>query len=438
MSKHLRSFGLAVAMAGGILAYGQGKYGATPADSVTCVQNLSLYQEFYGQKQYTDAYGPWGNALRICPASSKKMYVDGNIMLKNFIALEKNATRRAVLLDSLYKLHDLRIANFGEQAFVLGRKGQDMLNYGGDDCRSAYEVLKQSVELGGVKSEDVTLSAYYQALSCLHGKGEATKDEMLSEYVKVMGHIEANLARDLKETDRGYWNKARDDVNTLFFKVAECSDIARIAEDMIQANPDDMATKARLLRILSGKDCTDEKIYRSLAEDVHRAEPSAESAYSLAMYLLKRNELSSANRYLKESIDLCGGCPDKVKYLLKAGQVASASGNHGVARGYANQVLGMEPKNGEAIIVIGDAVSAAASGCEVPDKWGAYWLAYDYYQKARSLDPSVADKAADRMSRASAHFPGSSDAFFHQLSDGQSIQVACGGLSETTTVRTKK
>jgi tetratricopeptide (TPR) repeat protein len=438
MSKHLRGLGMAAAIAMTITASAQGKYGATPTDSVTCVQNLSLYQEFFNQKSYSDAYSPWGNVLRLCPASSKKMYVDGNTMLKSFIAKEKDAARKDRLIDSLYLVHDLRIANFGEKAFVLGRKGQDMATYSPDDCKATFAVLKEAVDLGGARSEDVTLSAYYQALNCMYMKGEATKDQMLSDYVMVMGHIETNLAKDLKEADRNYWVTARDNVNTLFFKVAECEDIGRIAQDMMKANPDDADMKARLLRILSGKDCTDEKVYLPLAEDVHRANPGPESAYSLAMYLVKRNDLSGASKFLKEAVELCNGCPDKSKYLLKAGQVASAQGSHGTARSYANQVLQIEPRNGEAMLLIGDAVSSQAGGCDVPDKWGVYWLAYDYYQKAKSIDPSVADKANDRLARTSAHFPAQGDAFFHQLTDNQSYQVACGGLNETTTVRTKK
>lgn len=141
---------------------------------------------------------------------------------------------------------------------------------------------------------------------------------------------------------------------------------------------------------------------------------------------------------MKEAVDLCTGCSDKVKYLLKAGQVASASSNHGQARSYANQVLQVEPKNGEALILIGNAIAAQGASCEAPDSWGAYWLAYDYYQRARSLDPSVADKAGDRMGSMSARFPTQSDAFFYQLTDGKTVTVACGGLGESTTVRTRK
>jgi len=416
----------------------QPKYGATPDDSVKCVRNLSLYQEAFKLDAYADAYGPWREVVATCPASSKKMYVDGATILKSLLSEEKDEARKKALTDSLFMTHDLRIANFGEKAYVLGRKGQDMLSYGADDCKAAHEVLKESVELGGEKSSDITLSSYYQALNCMYAKGEATKDQMLSEYVIVIGHIEANLAKDLKETDRGYWITARDAVNSLFFSVAECADIGRIVKDMVAAKPADIELKTRLLKVLNGKDCTDEAIYRPMAEEVHRANPSAESAYSLGMMLARSGDMSGSLKYMKEAAELCPNCPDRTKYLLKAGQVASAAGNNSQSRSFANQVLQAEPKNGEALILIGNAIAATVAGCEAPDNWGAYWLAYDYYQRAKSLDPSVADKANDRMASAAGRFPTQAEAFFHQLTDGKSVQVACGGSNETTTVRTRK
>ncbi|MFN9326373.1 MAG: hypothetical protein ACK6A5_13410, partial [Flavobacteriales bacterium] len=55
-------------------AQAQSKYGATKEDSVTCVQNLSMYQEFMKQGAYTDAYNPWKEVVRVCPTSSKGVY----------------------------------------------------------------------------------------------------------------------------------------------------------------------------------------------------------------------------------------------------------------------------------------------------------------------------------------------------------------------------
>ena len=55
----------------------KGRFGATPEDSIQCVQNLSLYIEFFKQKNYNDAIVPWRWLMANCPRSSKKMYVNG-------------------------------------------------------------------------------------------------------------------------------------------------------------------------------------------------------------------------------------------------------------------------------------------------------------------------------------------------------------------------
>lgn len=439
MIKQLRGLGMVATIALAINANAQSKYGATPQDSVTCIQSLSLYQEFVKNKSYTDAYGPWRVAVQTCPASSKGLYQNGANMLKDFIKQEKDEARKARLIDSLYLVYDMRITHFGEEAYVLGRKGVDMTSYSPERCEEALSILERSVELGGASSEAGTLSAFYQALNCQYAAGKVDKARMMAEYVKEMEIIEGHLANpDMKEVDKEYYIMARDNVNTLFFKIAECVDIGRIAQEMLTANPDDLEMKKRLLRVLNGKDCTEEKVYLPLAEDVHAAEPSPESAYSLAMYLVKRNDMNGAAKYLKQAVDLCDGCPEKPRYLLKAGQVASANGNHSLARSYANQILSIEPKNGEAIMLIGNAVAAQGAACDVPDSWGVYWLAYDYYQRAKTLDPSVSEKAGERMAASAARFPTQAEAFFHQLTENQAYQVACAGLNESTTVRTRK
>lgn len=439
MNKTTRLMATGLLILLGTAASAQGKWGATPADSAECVKNLSLYQEFMKQGSYTDAYPAYRELIRICPACSKGLYQNGVKMFNDFVTKEKDAARKERLVDSLLLNYDLRITHFGERGFVLGRKGVDLLFYRPAACKAANDILKEAIELGGAKSEAGTISAYYQSLNCLNGNGEASKEQMLSEYVRITGIIEQALADPgLKEDAREYWTKARDNVNSIFFKVAECKEIGQIAEKMLQERPDDLDMKERLLKVLGAKDCTEEKVYRRLAEEVCQSRPSSECKYSLGMLLVKQGDMNGALRFMKEAVDLCTGCTDRVKYLLKAGQVASAAGSHAQARSYANQVLQLDSKNGEALILIGNAIASQANSCEVPDSWGAYWLAYDYYQRARSLDPSVSEKAGERMASCAARFPSQSDAFFHQLTEGKAYQVGCGGLNESTTVRTKK
>ena len=57
----------------------QNKYGE---DSVNCVINLSLYREYYKQKNYDDAINPWRWVYNNCPSSSGNIFKNGPTLIK--------------------------------------------------------------------------------------------------------------------------------------------------------------------------------------------------------------------------------------------------------------------------------------------------------------------------------------------------------------------
>lgn len=422
---------VALVFSGG--SFAQSKYGPTPEDSVTCLEQLSLLQEFMKQKDYNAAYRSWKIAFGICPGASKNLYIYGpQIFHERLKQAKGDEAREKELADSLYMVYDARIQHFGKKrCYVLGRKGMDMMRYSYKDVEPYYNTLKESVDECGVKSEAYALSSYYSAAYNMYKAENLSKDALLTEYVVVMGYIDQNLARLVGEeskTERSYFEAAQEKVNTVFFKVAECPEIEDIMGRLIEASPEDMELKKSALKLFDKKGCTESELYLEVADDVHQGEPTHESAYSLGMIMAKKKSFGKALDYMKQALDLCTDCPEKAKYLEKAGQVASAAGSHGTARSYANQMLQMDPNNSEAYVLIGNAISASGSGCDKPQSWGVNWLAYDYYSKAG---------AKSRMNSCAARFPSKSDAFFYELSDGQTFKVDCNGLSESTTVRTK-
>ena len=50
------------------------KFGASPEDSLECIKNLSLYQDYYRQKQYDESLKYWKNVFTYCPKVSKGIY----------------------------------------------------------------------------------------------------------------------------------------------------------------------------------------------------------------------------------------------------------------------------------------------------------------------------------------------------------------------------
>ena len=111
----------AVALSMGFAANAQSKWGDTPDDSIACISNVSLYQEFYKQKSYTDCYEPWRQILLHCPRFSKGVYQRGEVIMKSMINAAQTAEERDAYIDEMMRMFDQRIQYFGEEAVVLAK-----------------------------------------------------------------------------------------------------------------------------------------------------------------------------------------------------------------------------------------------------------------------------------------------------------------------------
>ena len=58
-------------------------------DENECKENLSIFREFYKQKNYADALKPWRWAFLNCPASSGNIYKNGPKIIKAKLKSEK-------------------------------------------------------------------------------------------------------------------------------------------------------------------------------------------------------------------------------------------------------------------------------------------------------------------------------------------------------------
>ena len=86
-------------------------------------------------------------------------------------------------------------------------------------------------------------------------------------------------------------------------------------------------------------------------------------------------------------------------------------------------------------MLIGDiyvAGSRAFSGTKL-EKAAVFWVAVDYYNKARRGDDCSID-AAQKASNYRKYFPGKEDAFMEGLQEGQTYNVG-GWINENTKIR---
>jgi len=408
------------------------KFGADPEE---CKKNISLYREFRDQKNYKDAFGPWQKACELCPKAAKTLYTDGVNFYKDKIKNATDDAQKAEFAEAMFKVYDARIEHFGQRGYVLGRKGADMLRYKSDAPEEALAVLKESLDLQKEESEAGALGGYYTALYYTYKKGGATKADLLENYVRVSDYITHNLENG-SDKHKKYFVKAQQNIDKAFVTVAECEDITPILEEKFAADPNNVGMLKMASKVLNARKCEEAPIYEKVIVKLNELEPSHESAFGLGKMMRLNGKFGSAIDYYKQALGLCPDCANIEQYRLGLADAYQANGQNAAAASMARQVLADNPNNGNAYLIIGNAISASSKGCgeNEMEQRAVYWLAADYFAKAKAVDADVAALANNRIAAVKSRFPDKKLAFQYGFIGKEEIEIGCW-INEKTRVR---
>ena len=439
------------------------KYGDTPEQQLLCKEALSVYKSYKKQKNYSEAYDQWEKACAVCPDGvQESLYSDGAVFIKSEIKEAKAAgddARKAVLIDSLMWVYDVRMELFpstkrkpNNRCHVLGRKASDQYKYFKSEPEVAYEMFKESIDCLGAASSASTLSGFYvtsfytmKAINKVDKEaGTARKVKMLTDYLMLMEYANTAIEAyaDKERTVKGYVS-AKDNIEKTFIAIAKCEEMVPVLQASIEANPDDMELKKKVLSLLVERECTENDLFLPVATAVYAVAPSAEAAYAIGMGYAKQSKLEESFRYMEEAVMSCDSCSDQLTYLLKTGQIASALKRSNTARRYARQVLAIDSNNADAYLLIGDAIAGASNACDdgALGKRSVYWLAHDYYARAKRMDPELATIASKKMSNMEKQFPTIDEVFSLGLQAGSNFTVkesgSCPCSGESTVIRVR-
>ena len=439
------------------------RYGETPEQQLKCKEALSVYKSYKKQKNYDEAYIQWRKACEVCPeTASEGLYADGASFIgKQLKKVEDEDPRKAVLIDSLLYMHDKRMELYpstkrspNNRCEVLGRKASDFYRYNKDEHQAAYNMFKESVECLKEESSATTLYQYYTASfytmkRSLKGDTLAQANmraQMLTDYLALTDYVQAGLARAQeagKERDIKRYEKAKGNIETVFVAIADCNDMVPVLAAAIEADAENMDLKQKVLRLLNKKECTDNDLFLPVATSVYSVEPSAPAAYAIGIGFAKSSQLDSSFTYMEDAVNRCGDCTEKVTYMLKTGQIASAMGRTSTARNYARQVLDIDAENADAYMLIGDAIAGSSKACNDGALGGrsVYWVASDYYARAKRMNDELSELANKKISNMAKQFPTVDDIFTYGKQAGGSFTVpnkaGCPCAGETTTIRVR-
>ncbi|MBQ0025407.1 MAG: hypothetical protein KBT00_06780 [Bacteroidales bacterium] len=419
-------------------AFAQGKYGK---DSVECIKYLSYYSELVKQNNLDDAAPYWRKAFSLCPAkASQNMFIHGQKIIRYEIKKNsKDPQRVAQLVDTLFLLHDLRAENFPKNYVKsLDSKAIDYVNYVNDPAKQ-YATLTDIISKIGSEASPIVFVKQMQAAMALFKDGKLDADAIMDNYSTISAYMDAKIA-----AGSGEMAGAKQDVETLFADsgVASCDNLVALFTPRFQANPTDKASLSGMVKLLAKSECVNTELFLQTVEALSKIDPSASSSYYLYKLYSSHDENAKAAESLEQAISQLTEEEGALKaeysfelatfYFKKCGKNAAAVEK-------AKAVAELDPSYaGRAYLLIGTIWgSTKCSGNEVEVR-APFWVAADYMAKAKNADPSLEEEANTLLAQYRRYFPNQADAFMYDVIDGNSYTVSCGGMRESTIVRTNK
>lgn len=432
---------LAVLIGGsGATLSAQGKYGA---DSANCIKYLSYYKEYYKQKNYDDALPNWRKAYSICPpTANQNMLIDGTTLIRRLISKNaKNAIYKEALVDSLLKIHDLRAEYYPKYAVTaLNNKGLDLVNYVKDDDKALFEGISDIVGRNGLQTKPSLYIFQLQSAVELYKAGIMDEEKVIDVYEKAVANLENTPCKTDKEKED--LANVTETVENIFIqsKVASVESLVALFTPRLEAAMDDLALSKAIVNMLSKTEGgVDTDLFLQAVNNMHRLEPSYQSAYFLFKLYSSKGSVDEAVDYMEDAIEYPES-DDKVdaSYYYELATYCYKNGLSSKAFASAKKAAEMdETLAGKSYMLIGTIWgSQVCKGNEIESR-APYWVAVDYMVKAKNADSSLAEEANSMIAQYAKYYPQKSEAFMYNVLDGQSYTVNCGGMTAVTTVRTQ-
>lgn len=416
------------------------------------MNQLSLYTEFYKQNDYQSALPHWKILYNRYPKSTSNIYIHGAKIYEYLIENAKTDEERDKYLDEYMKLYDQRLKYFGEKGFVLGRKGTSFLKYKLDEKRvkpvegedlkqvmlKGYEWLNESVNEEKAKAELPVFLLLMQTTRSLFKLGALPKETVVLNYERTNKYLTEIIAKD---TDKDRVKNAveiQPYIENLFSTsgAADCEALISIFTPQFEENINDAEFIKSMLRRLRKAKCDETELAEKATTKLYELEPSAEAAFNMAHEYLRKDDIVNAKKYYDQAISQETDPKLLASYYYeRALLLYIKESKYQEAREMARKAISLDSELCDAYMLIGDIYAASSrsfNGTNL-EKSAIFWVAVDYYNKARRIDDCAAD-AANKASDYRKYFPNKEDAFMEGLQDGQSYKVG-GWINEATTVR---
>lgn len=428
-------------------------------DSIKCLQNISLYQEHVKTKNYAEAYEPWKAVFYNHPAARIDMYSVGADILEALIKAETDETKKSALVQELLGTYDRHIEYLDAvnafrkrpltKAKIMEERSHAYLTLAKPKDLEAHAVLLEVLNMDPENAGHQIMLDLMRVSSSIAKQKETHKEQVIKDYLQTSELAANNYNKAKENAAKGdanaatyekiadMWDKVKTNIDGYFINsgAANCESLQAIYAPQVEANKENLEYLKQVINVMAKIGCKDQEAYMSAAEYAHNIEPTAGSAAGCANRYFKRGDSNKAIEFMDQAIELETDDIKKSEYCFTTAQILFTTKQLGKAKSYANKAISLNSNYGAPYILIGQMYASSPKWSDEPAmNKCSYFAAIDKFQRAKAVDPSVAEEANKLIGTYSAYTPKAEDLFFLGLKKGDSVTIG-GWINETTTIR---
>ena len=419
------------------------------AQTEDCNKNSSISHEAVRAGNFKDAYLPWKEVLKACPTLKFYTFNDGIKILTAFLneIKDRNSADYKKYFDELMEVYDLRMQYTPNFQHLKGTptvgdtKGSKAISYiayaPNVDVNQAYAWLKESIEAEKEGSKSPILH-YFLDMSLNKLKADPNhKEQFIQDYLTDSEYVDAAIAAENDPAKKQALQQVKDNLVAMFINsgTADCESLQSIYGPKVEANQTDSAYLKKAIAVMKMMKCTESEAYFQASYYMYKINPTADAATGCGYMAYKKGDFDTAIKYFDEALSLESDSEKKAQlcYIVAASLFNSKKLSQ--ARSYLQKAIGFKENFGDAYILLAQLYASSPNwNDESALNKCTYFVVIDKLQRAKAVDPSVADKANELISTYARYTPKAEDLFMLGIKAGDRVTIG-GWIGESTTVR---
>ena len=424
--------------------------GSVYAQTENCNANSSISHEAVRAKNYKDAYAPCMAVLKDCPTLRFYTYSDAQKILKSFLGgiKDRNSADYKKYFDELMQVWDQELQYLPElnkklktpvsAAKELGDKAVDYIQFAPNvDVNQAYQWLKESVDAEKGNSKGAVLN-FFMDMSMRKVKADTNHTEQFfQDYVNASQYIDEAIATEAKPNVKKTLEMVKENLVAMFVNsgVADCESLQNIYGPKVEANQTDSTFLKKAISVLKMMKCTESDAYFQASYYMYKINPTADAAVGCAYQAYKKGDYDTAVKYFDEALNMETDNAKRAEMAYACAGSLFAAKKLSQARSYCLKAISFNENYGMAYILLAQMYGSNPNWSDEPAlNKCTYFVVIDKLQKAKSVDPTVEEKANELISTYARHTPQAKDLFMLGYKAGDRITIG-GWIGDTTTIR---